>query len=174
MSINRNPTDTALEPREVAAIDGAEDSRGTEEFPPAWSPFVPRHVVTYMNSETAGTVRSATVVTVTNQADRVNHVVVSYLKGFDGTSRPIAVGSFRIPPAGSIDFVSRSLPEELTAISAVCCPELVLAEGRAIVSSVLPEIAVESHVYYTAGSGDDVLLSIEDSDVVAFPAMAGD
>jgi hypothetical protein len=174
MSINGNPTDTALEPREMAAIDGGEDSTAIEEFPPAWSPFVPRHMVTYVNSETAGTVRSATVVTVTNQAERINHVVVSYLDGFDGTSRPIAVGSFRIPPAASIDFVSRSLPEELTAISAVCCPELVLAEGRAIISSVLPEIAVESHVFYTAGRADDFLLSIEHSDVVAFPAMAGD
>jgi len=174
MSINRNPGDTPLEPREVAAIDGGADRPAIEEFSPAWSPFVPRHMVTYMSSETAGAVRSATIVTVTNEADTVNHVVVSYLEGFDGTSRPISVGSFSIPPASSIDFVSRTLPEELTAISAVCCPELVFAEGRAIVSSVLPAIAVESHVFYTAGRNDDLLLSVENSDVVAFPAIAGD
>ena len=47
-------------------------------------------------------------------------------------------------------------------------PELTFDEGRAIVSSRLPQIGVSSRIYYTAGDGEEELLAITDSKVVRF------
>jgi hypothetical protein len=107
-------------------------------------------------------------VSVTNRSDKVNHVVVSYLGGFTDNTSAIALSVFAIPPDFTVDFLSRSLPDGLAGISAVCSPELLLDEGRAIVSSTHPEIAVSSHLYYTTGEQDAHLLGVADSDVVAF------
>jgi hypothetical protein len=52
--------------------------------------------------------------------------------------------------------------------NSVCNPELVFDEGRAIVSSRRPEIAVSSRIYYTADERDLELLSITDSKIVRF------
>jgi hypothetical protein len=80
-----------------------------------------------------------------------------------------------IPPDFTLDFASRSIPFELTAVNAVCNPELVFDEGRAIVGSRQPEIAVSSRVYYTTGANDANLLAITDSKVVRFDqGNAGD
>jgi hypothetical protein len=121
-----------------------------------------------MTSETGGSIRSATVVSVTNQSDRTNLVSVSYFKGFSDNLSPVGVTSFSIPPDFTVDFSSRNLPGELTVCNSVCSPELVFDEGRAIVSSRRPEIAVSSRVYYTAGDRDAELLSITDAKVVRF------
>lgn len=128
----------------------------------------PRYVVTYMNSQTGGRVRSATVVSVTNQSEQTTRVVVTWFKGFSDNSSPVGTTSFSIPPDFTVDFGSRDLPGELTVVNAVCNPELVFDEGRAVVSSTRREIAVSSRVYYTAGDEDLQLLSITDSKVVAF------
>jgi hypothetical protein len=80
-----------------------------------------------------------------------------------------------IPPDFTVDFASRNIPSELTAVNSVCNPELVFDEGRAIVGSRQPEIAVSSRVYYTAGRTDAELLAITDSKVVRFDqGNAGD
>jgi hypothetical protein len=71
-----------------------------------------------------------------------------------------------IPPDFTVDFASRNIPGELTVVNSVCNPELVFDEGRAIVSSRQPEIAVSSRVYYTPGDADLELLAITDSKVV--------
>ena len=131
-------------------------------------PGVPRYLVTYMNSQTGGAIRSATVVTVTNQSDRPNLVTVSYFKGFSDNTSPVGVTSFSIPPDFTVDFGSRDLPGELTTINSVCNPELTFDEGRAIVSSKRKEIGVSSRVYYTSGDRDTELLAITDSKVVRF------
>jgi hypothetical protein len=131
-------------------------------------PGKPRYVVTYMHSQTGSPIRSATVVSVTNQSDRPNRVSVSYFKGFTDNSSPVGATSFSIPPDFTVDFASRNLPAELTLCNSVCNPELVFDEGRAIVSSKRPEIAVSSRIYYTAGEKDSELLAITDSKVVRF------
>ena len=131
-------------------------------------PGVPRYLVTYMLSVTSFPVRSATVVTVTNQSTSTNLVTVTWFKGFTDNSAPVGVTSLAIPPDLTVDFGSRSLPTALTTLNSVCNPELVFDEGRAIVSSRLPEIGVSSRVYYTAGDEDLELLSITDSKVVVF------
>lgn len=131
-------------------------------------PGTPRYLVTYMNSQTGGAVRSATVVTVTNQSEKPNLVSVSYFKGFSDNTSPVGVTSFSIPPDFTVDFSSRNLPGELTTVNSVCNPELVFDEGRAIVSSRRPEIGVSSRIYYTADERDVELLAITDSKIVRF------
>jgi hypothetical protein len=131
-------------------------------------PSVPRYLVTYMNSQTGGAIRSATVVTVTNQSVRPNLVTVSYFVGFSDNTSPVGSSSLLIPPDFTLDFASRNIPSELTAVNSVPSPELTFDEGRAIVSSRQPEIGVSSRVYYTSGDRDENLLSITDSGIVRF------
>ncbi|MGI8685723.1 MAG: hypothetical protein ACR2MO_11675 [Acidimicrobiales bacterium] len=131
---------------------------------------LPRYLVTYMNSQTGGRIRSATVVSVTNQADKPIRVVVTWFKGFSDNSSPVGTTSFAIPADFTVDFSSRNLPGELTVCNAVCNPELVFDEGRAIVSSTHSAIGVSSRVYYTSGDRDEQLLAITDSKVVVFGA----
>ncbi len=138
-------------------------------------PGTPRYVVTYMNSQKGGRIQSATIVTVTNQSPRPNVVTVLWFKGLTSNNSPVGITVTSIPPDFTLDFASRNIPSELTVVNAVCNPELVFDEGRAIVGSRQPEIAVSSRVYYTAGARDTELLGITDSKVVRFDqGNAGD
>jgi hypothetical protein len=161
------PTD----PRALRRLERYIETGELEEIAElAGLPGVPRYLVTYMHSEIAGRVRSATVISVTNQSDKTNLVSVSYFKGFSDNSSPVGATSFSIPPDFTVDFGSRNLPPELTLVNSVCNPELLFDEGRAIVSSRRPEIGVSSRIYYTAGERDEELLAITDSNVVRFGA----
>ena len=131
---------------------------------------IPRYLVTYMNSQAGSGVRSATVVSVTNQSPRPNLVTVSFFKGFADNTSPSGVATFSIPPDFTVDFASRDLPSELTVVNSISTPPLTFDEGRAIVSSRLAEIGVSSRVYYTSGDKDEQLLAITDSKVVMFGA----
>lgn len=133
-------------------------------------PSVPRYLVTYMNSQTRGAIRSATVVSVTNQSKVINRVFVSYFKGLTDNTSPVGMTALGVPPDFTVDFCTRNLPIELTTGNSVANPELVFDEGRAIVSSMFPEIGVSSRVYYTANERDTELLAITDSKIVAFGA----
>lgn len=133
-------------------------------------PSVPRYLVTYMNSQTGGAIRSATVVSVTNQSKLINRVFVSYFKGFSANDSAVGMTALAVPPDFTVDFCTRNIPIELTACNSVADPELVFDEGRAIVSSMYPEIGVSSRVYYTADERDSELLAITDSKVVVFGA----
>ena len=57
---------------------------------------------------------------------------------------------------------------DLTVVNAIPAPELTSDEGRAIVSSRLPEIGVSARLYYTSGDKDEQLLTTSDSNVVVF------
>lgn len=138
------------------------------ELPPIFLPSEPRYLVTYMNSQTGGPIRSATVVSITNQARTINRVFVSFFRGFQNNTAPVGVAAFAIPPDFTVDFSSRSLPGMITVVNAVPSPELVFDEGRAIVSSMWPEIGVSARVVYTRGDQDNDLLAITDSKVVVF------
>jgi hypothetical protein len=139
-------------------------------------PSTPRYLVTYMKSETANNqMRSATVVSVTNQSRLINRVFVTFFKGFTDDSSPVGTAAFAIPPQFTVDFASRTLPGDLTVTNAVPSPELTFDEGRAVVSSMWPEIGVSARVYYTAGDRDERLIAITDSKVVVYGAAnAGD
>ncbi len=158
------------EKRALARLKLAVEQRELEELPEvAGIPSVPRYLVTYMNSQTAKqSMRSATVVSVTNQSKLINRVFVTFFKGFTDDSSPVGTAAFAIPPQFTVDFASRSLPGELTVTNAVPNPELSFDEGRAIVSSMWPEIGVSARVYYTSGDGDERLHAITDSKVVVY------
>ena len=138
------------------------------ELEAAGLPAEPRYLVTYMNSQTGGAIRSATVVSVTNQSRVINRVYVSFFKGFQDNSAPVGVAAFAIPPDFTVDFGSRNLPGEITVVNATPTPELVFDEGRAIVSSMWPEIGVSARVIYTRGDNDRDIAAITDSKVVVF------
>ena len=131
-------------------------------------PAAPRYLVTFMRSQTGAGVRSATVVSVTNQSPRPNLVTVSWFRGFTDNSSPAGTASMIIPPDFQVNFGSRNLPGELTVVNAIPSPELTADEGRAIVSSRRPEIGVSARLYYTSGDSDEQLLAISDSNVVLF------
>lgn len=76
------------------------------------------------------------------------------------SAAPVGVIAFAIPPGFTIDFSSRNLPAELTICNSICDPELIFHEGRAVVSSMFPEIGVSRRIYYTSGDNDENLLSI--------------
>ena len=158
------------EKRALERLQRAVELRELEELPRILGiPNVPRYLVTYMNSQTANdAMRSATVVSVTNQSNLINRVFVTFFKGFTDDSSPVGTAAFAIPPQFTIDFASRHLPGELTVTNAVPNPELTFDEGRAIVSSMWPEIGVSARVYYTAGDRDERLHAITDSKVVVY------
>lgn len=143
-----------------------EDLKAGEVFP-----IFPRYLVTYMNSQTAkDSMRSATVVTVTNQSRVPNRVRVTFYKGFTNDGFPVGSAAFTIPPQYTVDFASRHLPGELTVTNSVPNPPLTFDEGRAIVWSEEPDIGVSARVYYTAGKDDERLHAITDSKVVVYRA----
>jgi hypothetical protein len=167
------PTDE----RALERLRRAVDTRELEELPRIPGiPNSPRYLITYMNSQTANNaMRSATVVSVTNQSSLINRVFVTFFKGFTDDLFPVGMAAFAIPPQFTVDFASRHLPSELTVTNAVPNPELTFDEGRAVVSSMWPEIAVSARVYYTAGDQDERLHAITDSKVVVYgKANTGD
>ncbi len=162
------PTDD----RALARLRRAVERGELEQLPSVPGiPSTPRYLVTYMNSQTANdSMRSATVVSVTNQSKLINRVFVTFFKGFTDDSSPVGMAAFAIPPQFTVDFASRHLPGELTVTNAVPNPELTFDEGRAIVSSMWPEIGVSARVYYTAGDTDERLHAITDGKVVVYGA----
>ena len=131
-------------------------------------PATPRYLVTFMRSQTGVPIRSATIVSVTNQSPRPNLVTVSWFRGFTSNSSPVGTATMIIPPDFQVDFGSRDLPGELTVVNVLPAAPLIFDEGRAIVSSRLPEIGVSARLYYTSGDSDEQLLAISDSKVVVF------
>lgn len=168
--LTRPGPNVPTEKRALARLERAIELAELEELPPTVGiPQEPRYLVTYMNSQTGDqAMRSATIVSVTNQSNLINRVFVTFFKGFSDDSSPVGTAAFAVPPQYTIDFGSRNLPIELTTVNAVPNPELTFDEGRAIVSSMWPEIGVSARVYYTAGERDEQLLAITDSKVVVY------
>jgi hypothetical protein len=164
----RGGADWPEEPRALRLLERQLEIGELGPLPPIFLPATPRYLVTYMNSQTGDRVRSATVVTVTNQSPDACRVAVSYFKGFAPNSSPVCSTSFSIPPDVTVDFCSRNLPGAITVCNSTCSPELTLDEGRAIVSSTCREIGVSGRVYYTSGDDDGEVSSISDSKIVAF------
>lgn len=133
---NRKSANWPTDPAALSFVERQIEFGFLGELPSIALPTVPRYLVTYMNSQTGGRTRSATVVTVTNQSNSINRVFVSFYKGFTTNASPVAVLAFAIPPEFTVDFSSRNLPGELTTTNSVASPELVFDEGRAIVSSM--------------------------------------
>src|SRR5262249_38288062 len=130
---------------------------------------VDRYLVTYMNSQTGNAIRSATVVTVTNQSSRSCAVQIEWFRGFTPNT-PACTTTAVIDPGVTEDFCSRNLPGAITACNIICDPELTFDEGKAIVSSSENAscglIGVEARVYYTTGEGDTGVSGISNPKII--------
>ncbi|GAB2682690.1 hypothetical protein [Thalassiella azotivora] len=154
------------EKRALRRLEQAIELGHLEDLTGALVRSTPRYLVTYMNSQTGGRLRSATVVSVTNQSEQTNRVTVTWYKGFSDDSSPVGQSTFSIPPDFTVDFASRNLPGEVTVTNSVPNPELTFDEGRAVVSSTRPQIGVSARVYYARGDDDLDLAAVTDSKVV--------
>jgi hypothetical protein len=156
---------------------------GAAEVPAAPAPpgQTARYIVTYAKSNTQTTaLRTATVVSVTNQGTASCTVSVQFLTGVGGgvagtASAVVGVGS-------TLDFCSRPVPSGVTTCNALSVPSLVFFEGRAQVNSSTSttlnncqRIALSGRVYYTPSTADSPVSAITDSNIVRFnQGNAGD
>jgi hypothetical protein len=159
VALAEEPADDSSRPMAELAATVAEDG-----------PLVARYLATFLKSRTTDPLRSATVVSVTNQASRVCQVSVEWGRGFEPT--PACTTTVHLDPSITTDFCSRVIPVPLTTCNATCEPELTFHEGQAVVHSSPEEgcerIGVSARVYYTTGDSDDTLAAISDSKIVLF------
>jgi hypothetical protein len=132
-------------------------------------PFVERYLVTYLKSRSDAP-RSATVVTVTNQATRSCEVKIEWFTGFTPDT-PACTTTATLAAGVTHDFCSRGLLSGITTCNSTCDPALTFTEGKAIVSSSpCSRIGVESRVYYTTGDSDDTgVAAISNPNIVRVP-----
>jgi hypothetical protein len=135
----------------------------------AYEGGVNRYLVTYMNSQSTTAIRSATVVTVTNQSSRSCAVKIEWFRGL-APNTPVCTTTVAVAPEVTHDFCSRNLPDAITACNSICAPELTFDEGKAIVSSSetvgCSLIGVEARVYYTTGVSDMAVSAISNPKIV--------
>ena len=135
----------------------------------------PRYTVAFAKTEMNSPIRSATVVTVTNNSSIGCLVNVAW---FGKSSAASACINGLVVPAGqTVNLCSRALPSEIADCASACTVSS--ADGRATVQSRLGEacgkIAVDARVYYTEGGSDNMLTAVTSSKVVkAGAANAGD
>ncbi|MGJ7439510.1 hypothetical protein [Aquipuribacter sp. MA13-6] len=166
--VNEKAPNVPVEERAATTLRRHLEAGTLDEIGGLAFPSRPRYLVTYMNSQTGGRVRSATLVSVTNQSDFPTTVTVSWYRGFSDNSSPVGTSTMVIPPDYTVDFGSRDLPSEITAVNSTPNPELTFDEGRAVVQSRVREIGVSARVVYTSGDRDEELLAITDSKVVRY------
>jgi hypothetical protein len=159
-AVAQEPGGDGLQPMEALAATAAEEA----------GPPVARYLVTFIKSRTTDPLRSATVVSVTNQAEKACQVAVEWVRGFEPPAA--CTTTVRLDPGITTDLCSRTIPAPLTTGNAMCEPELTFHEGRAVVSSSAEKgcarIGVSARVYYTTGDADDTLAAISDSKIVRF------
>jgi len=80
--LNKKAPNVPTDPRALKRLGRHIELEHLEESNLAGIPSVPRYLVTYMNSQTNGAIRSATVVSITNQSDKINRVFVSYWRTY--------------------------------------------------------------------------------------------
>ena len=149
--------------------DGGAAGAAAALSPLPTEPLVERYLVTYMKSRTDAP-RSATVVTVTNQATRLCEVKIDWFIGFTPDT-PACTTTATLAPDVTHDFCSRSLLNNITACNSTCDPALTFIEGKALVSSSpCSRIGVESRVYYTTGENNDTGVSaVSNPNIVRVP-----
>ena len=153
--------DDGMGPLKEQAGPGAAATRAADT-----RPLVARYLVTFMKSRTTEPLRTATAVSVTNQASGICEIVVEWFRGFE--TAPVCSTTFDLDAGFQADICSRALPEPLTTCNTMCDPELTFHEGKAVVSADCRDIGVSARVYYTSGDTDDAVSAISDSKVVRF------
>jgi hypothetical protein len=160
VAVAQEQGDDGLKPMEALATTAAEEPE----------PLVARYLVTFLKSRTTDPLRSATVVSVTNQAEKACQVSVEWARGFEPPAA--CTTTVRLDPGTTTDLCSRTIPEPLTTCNGTCEPELTFHEGRAVVSSSTEKgcdrLGVSARVHYTTGDTDENLAAISDSKIVPF------
>lgn len=163
----------------VATVDARAESRDGSQGPAVTSPqlapgAISRYRIPYIHSEIGSVPRSATVVTVVNEAPVPCTVSVDWRKGFSATGPGgvICTTTFANLQRGqSADLCSRPLPGEITSCNAVCSPALTFDEGNAVVGSTAgpdcAKISVSARTYYF-GASDTVVNAISDPAITKF------
>jgi len=139
------------------------------------SRMTPLYRVTFMKSRTTDTIRTATVVSVTNQAGVSCDITVIWRRGFDPT--PVCTTTMSLDAGFQTDFCSRAIPDALTTCNTTCNPDLTFHEGTAVVythvenlfyygSSECLHLAVSARVYYTTGTTASAVTAISDAKIV--------
>lgn len=158
-----------------ARAENRDGSQGPAVTSPQLAPgAISRYRIPYIHSETGSVPRSATVVTVVNEAAVPCTVSVDWRKGFSATGPGgvICTTTFANLQRGqSADLCSRPLPGEITSCNAVCSPALIFDEGNAVVGSTAgpdcAKISVSARTYYF-GASDTVVNAITDPAITKF------
>jgi hypothetical protein len=140
-------------------------------YPQVPSGQVRRFLVTFMKSNTSTAVRTATVVSVTNQSLTAScYISVDWFAGASAYSAPSATTNILIPPGRTYDHCSRALPTGITTCNVQST--LTYHEGRAVIASTnsteCSKVAASARVYYTTGTTDSAVAAITDSNIVRF------
>jgi hypothetical protein len=131
----------------------------------------PRYLVTYARSQNVGPIRSATVVTVTNQS--TSELCRVQVEWFLSSGDSVCTLTELANPGVTRHFCSRNLPDGITSCFPVAtpttCPGLFGSQGTAVVSSSATFecslIGVDARVYYMT-PGDAEVSAISNSKVV--------
>jgi hypothetical protein len=137
---------------------------------------VPRYLVTYARSQNVGPIRSATVVTVTNNqpTQSTSQLCTVKVEWFLSSGDSVCtLTALEISPGITRHFCSRNLPADITscfpAATPDTCPALFGSQGTAVVSSddtfECSLIAVDARVYYTT-PGDAEVSAISNPKIV--------
>ena len=132
------------------------------------APITARSIVRYLKSQTSHRVRTASVVTVTNEASRPNAVTVTWLDACHSGRQARASSSFVIPPGFAVTFGSRPLPCTVASVESLSHRDVHFDDGQAVISARLPQIAVEAKLYWTSGEHDENVLAIADREPAPF------
>jgi hypothetical protein len=81
----------------------------------------PRHLVTFMKSRITDPIRTATVVSVTNQANHTCHISVDWFRGFD--PNPVCTTTFDLDAGFQTDFCSRQIPDRHCQVNRKSLPD---------------------------------------------------
>ena len=129
---------------------------------------VPRYRLTYMTSQSLTAIRSATVVSITNQSGATCVTSVDWRFGLGGGAA--CTTTLSLGPAQTGEHCSRPLPDEIANCNATCSPALTAIEGNAVIGSRniagCDRIAVDARIYYTTGATDTAVSAVSHPNIV--------
>jgi hypothetical protein len=132
--------------------------------------LTPRYLVTYVRSripaQTDPVGRTATVVSIANQADASCFVSVEWFRSGPAGRTPLCSTDLTLGVGGHGDLCSRNIHGAFLICDAICAPELTALEGVAVVWSTCEQIGVHARVFYLQGTNETNIAAISDSKVV--------
>jgi len=151
----------------LAQADRGPDAEAAARAPELPAGHVARYRLTYMTSQTATAIRTATVVSITNQSAATCVTSVDWRFGFGSTT---CTTTLSLGPAQTGEHCSRGLPGAIASCNATCSPALTLIEGNAVIGSTnvtgCDRIAVDARIYYTTGATDTAVSAVSNPNIV--------